>query len=89
MTPDRWKQIEQIFFKAIELPQEKRPSFLLAECAGDSELFFEVESLLNHEDQTGAMMKTIISHAADSFTQNEFQDLRGKRIGAYRLIDLI
>ena len=89
MTPERWKQIEQIFFKAIELPQDKRPSFLLAECGDDSELFYEVESLLHHENQTGAMMKTIISHAANSFAQKESENLKGKRIGAYRLIDLI
>lgn len=89
MTPERWKQVEQIFFKAIELPQDKRPSFLLAECGDDSELFYEVESLLHQEDETGAMMKTIISHAADSFTQKGIENLKGKRIGAYRLIDLI
>jgi serine/threonine protein kinase len=89
MTPERWKQVEQIFFKAIELPQEKRPSFLLAECGDDSELFCEVESLLHQEDETGAIMKTIISHAADSFTRKGIENLKGKRIGAYRLIDLI
>ncbi len=89
MTPERWKQIEQIFFKAIELPQDKRPSFLTVECGDDSELFYEVESLLQQEDQTGAMMKTIISQAADSFSKEEPGNLKGKRIGAYRLLDLI
>ncbi len=89
MTPERWKQIEQIFFKAVEIPQDKRPSFLLAECGDDSELFYEVESLILHENQAGAMMKTIISHAANSFAQKESENLKGKRIGAYRLIDLI
>jgi eukaryotic-like serine/threonine-protein kinase len=89
MTPDRWKQIEHIFFKAVELPQDKRPAFLLAECGQDSELFHEVESLLQQEDQTGAMLKTIISHAADSFSQQEPGNLKGKRFGAYLLTELV
>ena len=41
MTPERWKQIEQIFSTAAELPQHERENFLKTTCANDSELRFE------------------------------------------------
>lgn len=89
MTPDRWKQIEEIFNRAIELPLNQRPIFLQGICGNDQELFSEVESLLQQDDQTGSMLKTIISRAADSLSQKDTSDLSGKRIGPYRITGLV
>ena len=85
MTPERWKQIEQIFSTAAELPQHERENFLKTTCANDSELRFEVESLLAQDTETGTMMQTLISKAAGSLRSS---DLTGKRIGPYRIISL-
>lgn len=89
MTPDRWKQIEEIFNKAIELPLNQRALFLEGLCGDDKELFSEVESLLQQDDETGAMLKTIISHAADSLSKKDSVDFAGKHIGPYRITGLI
>ena len=51
MTPERWRQIEQIYHSTLECEESQRPSFLKEACAGDEELRKEVESLLAHKDQ--------------------------------------
>ena len=89
MTPDRWKKIEELFNQAVELPLNERPTFLQRICGNDQELFLEVESLLQKDDETGAMLKTIISKAADSLSQKDNGDLEGKRVGPYRITGLI
>jgi serine/threonine-protein kinase len=86
MTPERWKQIEQIFSTASELPQHEREKFLRITCADDTDLRFEIESLLAQDAETGTMLKTIISKAAGLISH---PDLTGKRIGPYRIISLI
>ncbi len=88
MTPDRWKKIEDIFNHAVELPLNERPTFLQGICGNDKELLLEIESLLHQDEETGAMLKTIISKAADSLSQKDI-DLSGKRIGPYRITGLI
>jgi len=89
MTPDRWKKIEEIFNQAVELPLAERSMFLKRICGNDQELFIEVDSLLQQDDETGAMLKTIISHAADSLSKKESADFAGKHIGPYRITGLI
>lgn len=46
MDSNRWKQIEEIFYQALDLPQKEIPAFLNNACSNDSELFLEVQSLL-------------------------------------------
>jgi predicted RNA-binding Zn-ribbon protein involved in translation (DUF1610 family) len=46
MTPERWKQIEEIFQSVLEREIEERAAFLDAACDGNEELRREVESLL-------------------------------------------
>lgn len=89
MTSDRWKQIEAIFHAAAELPQQERPAFLQRACGNDSELRLEVESLLEQDDGTGTILRTVISKAADSASQWEIPDLTGKSIGPYLITALI
>ena len=67
------------------MPQHERENFLKTTCANDSELRFEVESLLAQDTETGTMMQTLISKAAGSLRSS---DLTGKRIGPYRIISL-
>ena len=46
MTPERWRQIENLFHQAREQPPGEREAFLAAACAGDQDLKGKVESLL-------------------------------------------
>src|SRR5262245_60606705 len=46
MNKDQWRQIEKIFYSAIELPSDERDEFVGQACAGDEELRREVLALL-------------------------------------------
>ena len=53
MTTERWRQIENLFHAARELPGAERAAFLAVACDGDAELCVEVGSLLVESDDTG------------------------------------
>src|SRR5262245_60261673 len=46
MTPERYKQIDQLFEAALQLTPDKRSAYLDEACNGDGELRKEVEALL-------------------------------------------
>jgi len=52
MTPERWRQVQQIYHSTLEREESQRSSFLAEACAGDEELRREVESLLAHKEQS-------------------------------------
>jgi serine/threonine protein kinase/tetratricopeptide (TPR) repeat protein len=88
MTPERWRQIEELFQAAAERAPELRAAFLDQACADDHALRREVESLLSHEVE-----ETFI-HAAIAGTVRslpaEAEELTvGRRIGAYQVTGLI
>ena len=84
MTPERWRQIEEIFQTVIERPPDERKSLLTQYCCGDAELRHEVESLLDHQ-VADAFIQEPIKGAAQSLSD----DLIGHRLGAYRVTRLI
>ena len=46
MTPERWKQIDQLLNATYDLPPDRVPEFLDKACAGDPALRLELEKLL-------------------------------------------
>ncbi len=64
MTPERWRQIEQIYHSTLEREESQRSSFLKEACAGDEELRREVESLLAHKDQAESFIEAPALEAA-------------------------
>jgi serine/threonine protein kinase len=46
VEPERWRQIERLYYSALELEADRRAAFLDQACAGDRNLRREVESLL-------------------------------------------
>jgi serine/threonine-protein kinase len=89
MTPERWRQIEEIFQAAVERAPEERAAFLDQACAGDPELRQEVESLLAQEDSQETILTAAISAAAESLSATHSDDMIGRRIGVYRVTGLI
>jgi Tol biopolymer transport system component len=53
MTPDRHRQIGQIFDDVLKLAPEQRTAFLAQACAGDPSLRSDVESLLSSHQKIG------------------------------------
>jgi hypothetical protein len=52
MTPERWRQIEEIFQAVVERRPDEQAAFLDQVCASDRELRWEIESLLAHDPET-------------------------------------
>ena len=90
MTPERWQEIELVFSGAFELEGGERDRFVVEHCTGDPELQREVEALLASLASAGEYFEELagrIGVPTDPETHTE--RLVGKRIGNYRLVDLI
>ena len=57
MTPERWRQVEEIVHAALSRGESERPAFLAQTCAGDEALSGEVESLLAQQASTTGFLE--------------------------------
>lgn len=92
MTEEQWRQVEDVFHHAAELPAPDRDEFLSEACAGDAEVRREVESLLANDDPDDNVVEKAVSQAADQLPQepdNGGEDLIGRSIGPYVVTELI
>src|SRR5581483_3781804 len=79
MTPERWRQIEEIYHAALDRDPEARAAFLDTACGGDAELRRELDSLLQREVQAGTFLET---HAVQTAQISSM----GQQFGPYRII---
>lgn len=56
MKPERWQQIQGVYFEVLEVDSAARAAFLTEACGGDDELRREVESLLNAHEDAGTFL---------------------------------
>ncbi len=90
MTPERWRQIEQIYHSTLEREESQRASFLKEACAGDEELRREVESLLAHKDQAESFIECPPWKLRPKrLTQGTDRVLVGQQIGSYQILSLL
>jgi len=82
MTPERWRQVEGLYHKALETPLPERARRLGELCAGDDELQQEVESLLAQEGATG-FLEVPAPVAASGLEGTPRAPLVGRRLGPY------
>ena len=61
MTPERYREVGQIFRAAAEIPPDRRAAFLDAACGEDKALRQEVESLFVHDAQGEGFIETLIA----------------------------
>ena len=85
MDPERWKQIKEIFYPALELPAPERKSFVEQACGEDTELSHEILFLLDSHDQGGTFIDRHECSVADFVTGSIEPDYVGRQIGAYRI----
>ncbi|HKP70625.1 MAG TPA: protein kinase, partial [Pyrinomonadaceae bacterium] len=101
MSPDRWREIDEVFQAAVELPPDGRASYLASRCESDPELLAEVSKLLEFDESASDFIekpiwtdsrflntssKKEISNSIDPSTGNGDRDnFLGKTIGVYRL----
>jgi len=83
MDHDRWKRLERLFKRALDLAPDARGGFLDRECAGDDELRREVERLLSHDEGAAQRLAAPIAEAARTVTE---PDARRETIGPYKVL---
>ncbi|MDQ2899918.1 MAG: protein kinase, partial [Acidobacteriota bacterium] len=58
MTAERWRQVKDIFHRAVEYPANARAEFLRENCGGDEELLRKVEALLASDQEAGSLLES-------------------------------
>ncbi|MBS1790011.1 MAG: AAA-like domain-containing protein [Acidobacteria bacterium] len=87
MNSDRWKQINELYYAALERSTQERELFLNDKCLGDDTLRMEVSSLLASNDEAGDFMNaSAIEVAARTISAESDQPQIGERLGHYKII---
>ena len=97
MTPERWKQIEDVFQTALDLPLPERRQYIIEACTGDEHLREQVEALLVQYEEAGDFIEepafaiTGFNRATDSekttLTNGDWDDPSiGRRVGSYKIV---
>jgi serine/threonine protein kinase len=90
MTPERYRQIGDLYHAALEVDSGERAALLETACAGDAELRREVESLIASHDQGADFIASpALAVAAELIAARETDALLGQTIARYRVLSLI
>lgn len=87
MTPERWRQVEEVLQGAIDCPLAERASFLDEACAGDVELKLETAALLRAFDEAGDFIEEpALAQDARVLLQETPDTNIGREIGHYKIV---
>src|SRR5258705_3131525 len=90
MTPERWRQVKNLFHSALERESNHRALFLDEACAGDVLLRREVESLITSHEQTGSFIDSpAYELGAELLTEDHAELVVGQRIAHYEILGLL
>jgi serine/threonine protein kinase/tetratricopeptide (TPR) repeat protein len=96
MTPEHWRQIEEIFQAALDLVPEERSRYVSQACADDTGLRRDVEALLLQHDSAGNLLEEPLYGETELSALAAMEALAieddgdgdpmiGRRLGAYRI----
>ena len=90
MTPERWRQVEELLDAALSRSVSERVAFLGHACAGDVALRREVELLLAQQASMGGFLEDpAVATAAPMVSETGASVLTGRRLGAYEVLERI
>jgi eukaryotic-like serine/threonine-protein kinase len=95
MTTERWRRVEDLYNRALELEEIQRAAFLQDVCAGDHALQDEVERLLAANGDAGSFLEEpafegAARELAQDRTVSEFHHLKpGTKLGQYEVREQI
>jgi predicted Ser/Thr protein kinase len=90
VTPERWKEVNDLFHAALDQPRDERAAFLARATAGDDELRREVESLLTAHQSSGDFLETPAwGVAPELMFEDQESTLAGRTVGPYRVLEEI
>ncbi|MDQ3686019.1 MAG: tetratricopeptide repeat-containing serine/threonine-protein kinase, partial [Acidobacteriota bacterium] len=87
MTPERWKQVEEVFQAALDFPIERREAFLDEACGDDAALRQQVEALVDSHDSAGSFIEAPAFAGANYTKPDEPTGvMNGRRVGSYKIV---
>jgi serine/threonine protein kinase/tetratricopeptide (TPR) repeat protein len=89
MKADRWKAVEDLFHRALDIPEDQRAAFIEANSGGDEDLAREVKSLISSDTAaaTGSFAAAAVKKALFNFHAVETAATSpGRKVGPYRLV---
>jgi TolB-like protein/Flp pilus assembly protein TadD len=90
MTPERYKEVGQLYRAVLELAPEQRAAFLAEACGGDEALRQEVESLLGYEAQReGLIDQPALEVAARAMAAEPPPSLVSQQVAHYQILSLL
>src|SRR5437868_10193265 len=84
MTPERWRQIEEIYQSAMDQEPGSLSAYLAGACIGDDDLRREVESLLELHD-AAVLVDQPAWQAVGELLDNDPSVAIGAQLGPYRI----
>src|SRR5689334_21189291 len=89
MNADRWRAIEKLYEQMQAAPPEQRMIVLSDACGSDRELFHEVSSLMSSATEASDWIRQAVAGEADSYRASHRNALVGRRLGPYRICELL
>ncbi|MEP7340130.1 MAG: protein kinase [Acidobacteriota bacterium] len=90
MTPERYRQIGELYHAALELEPIRRAAFLDEACQGDDELSGEIRRLLASNEEAGSFLAApVLQTAAQLIAEDQADAMIGRRLGRYRILSRI
>ena len=90
MVDDRWERLQDLFSRAVELPEGEREAFISAETGDDKELKNELLELLACDvGQSTGPLTHALGAAIDATTRDRRKALVGRVIGNYKLASIL
>ncbi len=87
MEPKRWRQLEEIFQSALELPEEQRESYIAAASGADEALHNELRDLLSAHVSSGSFLEEpVVEGGISQLIREQEDDFKSRKIGPYRLL---
>src|SRR5689334_19387951 len=90
MTPQRWKELDNLLDQALDLPASERAGFIAAVSARDPQTGRELAALLSAHDSKSFLEKSAVQIAAGELTADPSALIAGgAKIGPYRPLEML
>lgn len=88
MNADRWRQIQALFVRCLDLEEPERAALLQRECAADEELKRTLAGMLRADSVTIDPLRSAVHGYAQSVAVPE-EEWQGRQLGAYTIERLL
>lgn len=85
ISPERWQQVKNLFQSAIALERDERAEFLSQNCEDDSQLLNLVKRMIAADEEAASFLEE--SPVPSILSAVNTEQLTGKRVGHYRIIE--